>query len=209
MLPRTRSVATLCLAVAVGGACGGKASQRDRNSEFEGAPDPESVQAPDPESVQAPDPESVQAPAEELPGSLEVLELRLSDDPDAPLTGKFACLPDGYSLRYKVNFEVNLLVQAACKSTGDTVGGSLQSVKLLDSDIAQVQAAYAALSISSAEQCATAPGVLTLDLTPKHGTHLLYGDEEHSGCPSPGMQRDTYLAGLDGLYSLLESLAAR
>jgi len=208
MLPRTRSIVTLSLIVAISGACGGKASQRDRDLEVDGTPAVEDVDSPDTESVQAPDPQSA-APVEELPGSLEVLELRLSDDSSAPLTGEYACLPDGYSLRYKVNFEVKLLVQAACESTGDGARRTSQSVTLLDSDIAQVKAAYAALSISSTEQCAPQAGVLTLDLTPEHGTHLLYGDDEHSGCPLPGMQRDTYLAGLDGLYSLLESLATR
>jgi hypothetical protein len=207
MLARIRSAVPLCLAVALGGACGGKASQRDRYSEFEGTPDPDSVQAPGPESVQAPDPDSV--PAEELPGSLEVLELRLSEDPGAPLTGASACLPDGYSLRYKVNFEVKMLLRAECESTAGGRTSSSQPRQLLDSDIAQVQAAYEALSISSSEQCTSQFGVLTLDLTPEHGTQLLYGDEEHSGCPVPGLQRDNYVAGLDGLYSLLESLAAR
>jgi hypothetical protein len=206
MLARIRSVVPLCLAVALGGACGGKASERDRDSEFEGSPAPDSVQAPAPDSVQAPAPESV--PAEELPGSLEVLELRLTDDPGAPLTGDYACLPDGYSLRYKVNFQAKMLLRAECELIAGGAARNSQPRTLLDSDIAQVQSAYEALSISSTEQCTPEFGVFTLDLTPEHGTQLLYGDEEHSGCPMPGLQRDNYVAGLDGLYSLLESLAA-
>jgi hypothetical protein len=34
----------------------------------------------------------------------------------------------------------------------------------------------------------------------------LYGDEAHSSCPVPGLQRDRFVAGLDGLYSVLASL---
>jgi hypothetical protein len=187
MQPQTRSVVSLCVAVAVCGACGGKASDRHGIPELEGTPDPESVVA----------------PVEELPGSLEVLELRRSGAEGPLADGALACEPDGYSIRLKVNFQSRWLISARCE---DGVSASSNSERVLDADLARVQAAYDELRVSSAEQCAPDSGIFTLDLSPEHGTHLVYGDDEHSGCPLPGLQRDRFVAGLDELYSVLVSI---
>jgi hypothetical protein len=183
---QTRSVVTFCVAVAVCGACGGKASDRDRTPELEGDPNPESVVA----------------PVEELPTSLYVLELRRSGE-GGVLVGPMGCDADGYFSRLKVNFQTQQLMWFRCLSTGG-IGSS--SVPLLDADVARVQAAYEELRVSSADQCAPDAGILTLDLSPEHGTHLLYGDEAHSACPVPGLERDRFVAGLDELYSVLVSI---
>ncbi|MEY4548777.1 MAG: hypothetical protein RL685_4972 [Pseudomonadota bacterium] len=189
---RARSVITLGLAIATCGACGGRASDRERSIDLDGAPDPQSVEP----------------PAEELPDSFEVLELRLSGDTPAP-AGPYTCDPDGYSTRYKLNGPQRLLIWGQCEATGESIGMSSSNVTLGDADFARVQAVYEGLRISSAKQCEPDPALLTLEVSTDHRTHILYGDDEHSDCPLPGLQRDRYVAGLDELHALLASLATR
>jgi hypothetical protein len=156
----------------------------------------------------APDPQSVDAPAEDLPGSFEVLELRRSGNTGAP-AGAHACVPDGYSIRYKVNAPQQVLISSQCEATADRLGTDTSNMQLGDADLARVQAGYEALRVSNAKQCAPDSEVLTLDVSPAYRDHFLYGDDEHSDCPLPGLQRDRYVAGLDDLYALLTSLATR
>lgn len=202
MPQRTRSVPTLLVAVALCWACGGRASDRDR------------ITSPD---DGAPGPDDVAAPVEELPSSVEVLELRLSGEMDEALSGSASCntqngmresaRPDIYSLRLKVNFQTQQMLYGRCEVAADSVGRSTASVPVVDADLARIQDAYRALRVIDAGQCTSGAEFLTLNLTPEHGTLLLYGDE-HSDCPSPGSQRDGFVSGLDDLYSVLASIAA-
>src|SRR6185503_4686469 len=114
---------------------------------------------------------------EGLPGSLEVLELRRRVGWDALPAGIVGCEPDDYSLRHEVDFALRRLVWVTCFPTPDREAMSSRSVTLRDVDVARVQDAYRALRLSSAEQCTPSDRVFTLDLSPEHGTHLLYGDD--------------------------------
>jgi hypothetical protein len=198
MPQRARSV-LLLVAVVSCWACGGRASDRDRS----GAPDDAPVS-----------PDEVAAPAEELPASVEVLELRLSREMGEILPGSPQCnTPTGaregpspgiYSLRLKVNFQTQQMLSGGCEVTQDSVGTWTSSVPLGGADLARIQDAYRALRVLDAGQCSSGAETLTLNLTPQHGTLLLYGDE-HSDCPAS--QRDGFVSGLGNLYSVLASIA--
>lgn len=199
MLQRARSAPTVLVALALCWACGGRASNRDETIALDDGP---------------PSPDDVGAPVEGLPSSVEVLELRLSGQMGEALSGAASCgpqtgtresaSPDIYSVRLKVNFKTRQMLYGRCEVEADSVRGSTTPVPVVDADLARIQDAYQALRVIDAGQCTSGAEFLTLNLTPEHGTLLLYGDE-HSDCPAS--QRDGFVSGLDDLYSVLESLA--
>jgi hypothetical protein len=141
-----------------------------------------------------------------LPPSFEVLTLRnvSGAPPSAELS---VCDPNEYKTSLTVNLRNRTLSWTNCalsEGGGYSLGTSRR--ELDEAAIALVQSAYRQLGISREPQCERGAEVLTLDIERSLGADMLYADAEHSACPAPRVERNSFVSGLNDLYSALVRL---
>lgn len=146
---------------------------------------------------------------EALPESFDLLAIHLvdADLPDAEQPSP--CDPSEYASRVAVSLRANAISWSTCEfdpNAGQYVGYGGR--KALDEPIrAQVLSAYRRLRLSADSQCTPSAATLALDLQPESGEELLFADAEHSACPVPGLQRSSFVEGLNEMYELLQRLS--
>jgi hypothetical protein len=146
---------------------------------------------------------------EALPVSFDSLNLRLID-PDLLSTEQPSpCDPKDYVSRVAVSLRANAISWSTCEPQPND--GRYQKnggrMDLDEPSRARVLSAYRRLRLSADSQCTPSAATLTLDLEPTSGAALLFADAEHSACPVPGLQRSSFVEGLNELYDLLARLS--
>lgn len=76
---------------------------------------------------------------------------------------------------------------------------------LAPAELARVQDAYRQVRASSAEECASAGGSLTLGVEIDR-EELLFAGDDRAGCPAPGVESSAFVSGLPELYALLAAM---
>jgi hypothetical protein len=201
-MPRVWSIVAVGGALAFCCACGGRAAEREEPTDPLAVPDRNEVEAPVEQLPSLPEPEGANR-------GVELLQVRRSDEIGAAEVAASGCTTDGHSTAIKVDLQLRRLASASCEVGPDYHGTSGYTTTLLDDELARVEEAYLALRIVTAERCIPADNVFTLELSPEHGEPLLYGDEQHSGCPVAGLERERHVTGLDELFRVLEAIPVR
>ncbi len=146
----------------------------------------------------------------EMPPLFDVLELRQLSDRAVPDGSLLGC---DYATRIKVNRVTGHLITGACEVDANgrsaTAGGS---DLLTSAQLAGVEDAYRQVRTSRAHKCSRGASILTLAIEVDRDTsreRLLFADDDHAGCPLPGVTAMSFVSGLFELSAKLEQLQER
>jgi hypothetical protein len=218
------------LALATVGGCGGLAASPETSDEVPNGPVQGTPEANDPDvdnpEVSAPDvsPPEASAPdvsppetsdeasetPEGMPAQFDVLELLQLFDASTEDDASYGC---AFKARISINLPLGRLANEACRSdvTGSYVRSLTSAKAVAPEKLAEVQRAYRAVRSSNTRKCTSGASIFTLAVEvgrARDRREQLLADDDHAGCPVPGIESTGYADGLSELYAVLAPLLA-
>jgi hypothetical protein len=227
--PRLRRAAVAlfgALALATVGGCGGLAASPETSDEVPGGPvqgDPEThvpevsapeVSAPEVSAPEASTPEvSEEAPRETpegMPPEFDVLELVQLFDASTEDDASYGC---AFKARISINLPLGRLLNMVCSAdaTGTYYESLTSAEAVAPEKRAALQRAYRQVRSSNTGKCTSGAGIFTLAVEvgrARDRREQLLADDDHEGCPVPGIPSTGYAEGLAELYAVLAPLLA-